>query len=215
MRVVLRSASTKENATADRMSHFTAAVVRSAQSGDDKAKLNLLLRFQPLCRRCAAQAHQATPFEEKGVLECEVECEFLILLHEFDPQRGVPFDGFISVMLPQRVLAWTRKERLHRQRETPLSQMRGEEQQTDPLEEDADRIIRLHGDTCFASFNEQEDFALLWQQVAPLLTVQQRKVMELVLQGLTECAIAERLGINSATAHRLKDKACKKLKKHW
>lgn len=156
-----RSARKKADAASDDESALLIAV-RCAQRDDEEAKLLLLARFEPLCLRCAHEARRRLPGEDLGVCQSEATYQFLLLLNEFDAERGVPFAGFLKAMMPRRVLGWARKERLRHQRETPLSQMRSEEQENDSLEEDADRLARLHGIPTTEPPEEKTDWKLSW-----------------------------------------------------
>lgn len=189
---------------------LTEQLAREAIAGDKEAKLALLTCFSPLCARCVRHAAQILPCEERNVLLGAVAYEFFLLLAEFDSHRGLPFGGYITVMLPRRVLNWARKERRHLCQETAFGENESEE---NGMEETS--CAAWPG--CNAGWEEHEEteLRLWWEQVSRELTERQRQVMELTLQGLTGRDIAKQLGVTQPGVHRLKCSAQKKLQKKW
>ncbi len=89
---------------------LTEQFTRQAKSGDEQTKELPVVRFAPLCTKCARQAGLMLPQEERDVLLGEVHYEFLLLLSQFEPQRGLSFGCYICETLPRRVLNWAHRE---------------------------------------------------------------------------------------------------------
>lgn len=148
--------------------------------------------------------------EGRGVLLAEVHYQFLLLVHEFESGRGVPFDCYVSAMLPRRVLNWAQKERCHLRREVALGQSERERKDDDP-EEALFELRPSYG----ASEARDAELWMWWEQVLGELTERQRQVMELALQRLAEREIAEQLRISGQAVHKVKSSARKKLQEKW
>lgn len=170
------------------------------------AKILLLGRFEPLCVKCARQARIILPYEEYTILMCAVQFEFLILLDEFEPHRGVPFGGYITAMLPRRVSDWAQKERRYQGRQDNLD---------DILEQEVSRSRLCCACNIGRLGYEEVESLLWWKQELRKLKPRQRRVMELILQGFSEREIAVFLKLAQPTINELKRKAQKHLQKKW
>jgi RNA polymerase sigma factor (sigma-70 family) len=78
-------------------------LVARARSGDQAATLELLRRYRPLLARnirhsLAYQLSQDRAVDMEDMWQ-EAVCTFLILLHGYDPARGVPFGGYARALL--------------------------------------------------------------------------------------------------------------------
>jgi RNA polymerase sigma factor (sigma-70 family) len=207
MRVYIRAANDK---VPDVISLLTARMVCDAQHGNDAALLDLLVRFRPLCARCIWRAGQTLPHEAHNILLAEVRYEFIVLIHEFDAERGVPFAGYITAMLPRRVFDWAQKENRCRH------EAAGSAAAYDPGDE-FDGMSGEPCESCVAAGDLASDVetGLWWWQAMEELTGPQRQVMELVRQGVTEREIAQQMHVTQTAAHQLKCRAQKKLQKKW
>lgn len=186
------------------------ACVCKAKRGDETAMLDLLVRFRPLFVKCARRSGALLPCEERGILLAQVHYEFLLLVHEFEPERGAPFAGYIGEMLPRRVLNWAHKEQCHLRREVIYGQSESEETAPEGIS-----CAAWPGCNARPEEHEETELRIWWEQVLAELSPRQRHIMELTLQGLTEREIARRLTLSDTRAHQLKYKAQKQLQKKW
>ena len=86
-------------------------LVRRAKSNDLLAQALLLEQFEPLLGKSCAGAAAVLPGECRKVLKAETKFLFLVLIREFDPKRGVPFEGYVKAKLERRLVNWCHAER--------------------------------------------------------------------------------------------------------
>lgn len=181
----------------------------AARSGDEVALLDLLRRFEPLCHKCARHFAGALPHHDGALLLAEVHFEFLVLVGEFDAERGVSFAGYIAEMLPRRMHDWVKKEWLHSHREIAFEVHPDEDGEAQEINFDS------HESQGESTTEHDIDCQVWWAQALVELPLRQRQIMEWTRQGLTERAIAAKLGISGPAVHKTKSLAQKTLQKKY
>ncbi len=187
-------------------------LVQKAQSGETQSCLELLRRFAPLMDKWQRRLAQRLPYEDKAVLQSEVRFAVLLLIIEFDAERGVPFEGYMCGMLARR-LANQNKLRRHAVTMTFSEAALALGIKADEVPDCSHSSIIFLGtvdsmpDKCWCH--------LWWQEAMALLPPRQQQVIQLVLEGYTEREIAERIGVHHTTVSEYKKKARKKLQEFW
>ena len=168
-----------------------------------------LEHYDELCCRCCRQVRRELWREDSEVILAEAHYQLLLLLREFDPAQGVPLAAYLARMLPQRMINWVQKERLHQNRE----------KQNDWQDYDDEAVggdIAQREECCATSEAEKQcDSIHWWRDARLLLTSRQQQVMNCVLRSYTERQIAELLGISGPAVHHIKSQAQKKLRAEW
>jgi RNA polymerase sigma factor (sigma-70 family) len=194
------------------------SLVEQAQKANADAMLKLLHRFAPLLTKWQKRLAQRIPGEEKEVLQDEVCFAFLMLIIEFEPKRGVPFEGYIHRMLACRLRDQIESEcRCVTITFTDVARFTASE--TDEIAD----WLQSSGFPVMHSLNQETSYPLpeqcwcqiWWEGAIALLAPRQQQVMQLVFKGHTEREIAEMIGIHRTTVYETKKAARKNLQKIW
>lgn len=183
------------------------SLVHQAKAQNELATLRLPEEFAPLINKWIRLSAWELPWEDGAVLAAEVHYVFLILLLEYQPERGVPFDGYIHTMLRQRVSNFIRKEHF-RSRITGTGQDLGSDQSGQRHNQ-----LLMGGEQTVLV--DEVVLRVWWKERMEELSQRQRQVMDLLLEGLTEREVAACLKISGPAVHKLKQSAQKKLQKCW
>ena len=172
-------------------------LVRRAKSNDMLAQAILLERFELLLAKSCSCAAAVLPGECREVLKAEAKFLFLVLLGEFDPKRGVPFEGYVKAKLERRLVNWCHAERTRSYRNADFN------------EED------FENSTCAAWMLSDENVKT-WgggvKEELAKLPERQRLVVCWWAQGHSEREIGKRLEISGVRVHQLKKRALETLR---
>lgn len=179
-------------------------LVERAQNGEPEATLELLARFEPLLGKWRRRLSRQLPREDAEVLRGEVTFHFLLLVLEFNHQRGAPFAGFMECMLESRLQSFVRREQTPRH--VWISDYLAFWGETVTNDEVLEQLMHIHDDRSYVTF------MIWWLEARLCLTKRQRHVIEGVLRGDTERELASQLGVSQVAVNKIKSQAQKKLK---
>jgi len=178
-----------------------AELVTAAQRGDEQALEELCSRFEPLVKRQAAFAHVRPLGDE---VQGEAWLALVQAVRLYDPDSGVPAEGFIASRVRFAVWNLFKRERRRWQSEERLTQAGddGEEVRDWPAETD----------TAETAVGE-----VLGVQLTKLLTElpsgQRQMVERVYLQGMTLQQAGRLSGVSHQAAHKACTVAIKKLRR--
>jgi len=87
-------------------------IAKLAKRGNEHARRQLWEQFEPRFAKWARLAARNLPRHASACFNAEKRSVFLLLLLEFEPERGVPFAPYADFMLRRRLHNYVQQERV-------------------------------------------------------------------------------------------------------
>ena len=177
------------------------ALAKLSKDGDESAFNELVMRYlgkiTSIARKYSAQGYEQNDFVQEGLMG------LLYAVKTFDPEGGMSFKSFVSLVAERRFISIIRRQ--NTQKCVPMSAI----VELDTLDSEVVDLSRSPEEQIM--LKEQIDLAM--QKLRGILSTRELEVFLLYTEGLSYNAIAERLGVSEKSVDNALQRAKKKIQK--
>ena len=177
------------------------ALAKLSKDGDESAFNELVMRYlgkiTSIARKYSAQGYEQNDFVQEGLMG------LLYAVKTFDPEGGMSFKSFVSLVAERRFISIIRRQ--NTQKCVPMSAI----VELDTLDSEVIDLSRSPEEQIM--LKEQIDLAM--QKLRGILSARELEVFVLYTDGLSYTSIARRLGVSEKSVDNALQRARKKIEK--